>query len=378
MALPREMSVLLSDVRPDKTFLDFSLVKRPTPVIEKPTDIIIRMEAAPINPSDIGVIFGASDRLASIQETPICVSAPIAEKFRGSFEKDQYGNSRKGGVVCGNEGAGVVVAAGSHEKAQALIGKTVAVFGSGGCYATYRKANGVSNAVLPMPDGVLPRTAASSFVNPLTALGFINTMREGGHSALVHTAAASQLGQMLLRICLKDKIQLVNVVRRPEQEAMLRAIDPAAIIVNQSAPNFAADLAKAMKQTNASIAFDATGGGALSSHILDAFDKASQVRDGTQLYNYGMLDTSPSTMTAEQKARTGFWLLPMWQAQHKKEFAENMQRVAREITTTFTSSYTAEVGLPQAVTLPALQIYAKQETGKKYLLNPQATQFAKL
>jgi len=372
------MSVLLSDVRADKSFLDFSLEKRPTPTIDKPTDIIIRMDAAPINPSDIGVIFGASNRLASIQERPNCVSAPIAEKFRGAFEKDQYGNSRKGGIVCGNEGAGVVVAAGSDEKARALIGKTVAVFGSGGCYATYRKANGVSNAVLPMPDGVTPRSAASAFVNPLTVLGFLSSMREGGHGALVHTAAASQLGQMLLRVCSKDKIPLVNIVRRQEQEALLRSIDPAAIIVNQSSPSFGADLAEAIKHAGATLAFDATGGGPLSADILNAFDAAGKVKDGVQLYNYGGLDTSPSTMTPAQKKRAGFWLLPMWQSQHKKEFAQNMQRVASEITTTFVTSYTAEVSLAQAVTLQALQVYAKQETGKKYLLNPQATAVSKL
>jgi len=378
MSVPTEMSVLLSDVRADRSFLDFSLEKMPTPQIEKPTDVIIRMEAAPINPSDIGVIFGASDRMGSVQTSPTCVSAPIPPKFKDSFEKDQYGNARKGGIVCGNEGAGVVVAAGSHEKAQALIGKTVAVFGSGGCYASYRKANGTSNAVSPMPDGVTPRQAASSFVNPLTVLGMLATMKESGHSGLVHTAAASQLGQMMLRVCVKDGIPLVNIVRRAEQEALLRAIHPAAIIVNQSSPSFAVDLKEAVAQHKATIGFDATGGGALSAQILTAFDEAGLTKDGDQLHNYGMLDTSPSTSTSAQKKRTNFWLLPMWQAQHKKEFAVNMQRVAGEITTTFATSYTAEVSIEQAVSLPALQVYAKQETGKKYLLNPQSLTMSKL
>lgn len=378
MALPAEMSVLLSDVRADKTYLDFSLEKRPTPTIEKPTEIIIRMEASPINPSDIGVIFGASNRLESIQERPHCVSAPIPEKFRGEFEKDQYGNSRKGGIVCGNEGAGIVVAAGSDEKAQAMIGKVVAVFGSGGCYATYRKVNGVSGGVLVMPDGVTPRMAASAFVNPLTSLGFISTMREQGHKALVHTAAASQLGQMLMRICLKDKIPLVNIVRRPEQEVLLRSIDPTAIIVNQASPSFHSDLVHAIKQTNATLAFDATGGGSLSADILNAIDAAGMAKKGVQLYNYGRLDTSRSSMTSAQQKRATFWLLPMWQSKHKQQFAENKQRVASEITSTFVSNYTAEVSLEQAVTLQALQVYAKQETGKKYLLNPQSNITSKL
>lgn len=378
MALPPDMSVLFSDVRADKTFLDFSLARKPTPAIEKPTDVIVRIEAAPVNPSDIGVIFGASDRLSAVQERPGCVSAPIGERFRDSFEKDQYGNARKGGLVPGNEGAGIVVATGGGEKVKALLGRTVAVFGSGGCYATYRKVNGASSAVMPMPDGVTPREAASSFVNPLTVLGMHATMREGRHAGLVHTAAASQLGQMMLRVCVQDGVPLVNIVRKPEQEAILRAIDPAAIVVNQTSPSFGADLAAAINKSQATLAFDATGGGSLSAQILDAFDNAGQAREGVQLYQYGGLDTSPSTLTPAQKPRTGFWLLPMWQAQHKKEFSESMLRVAREITTTFATSYTAEVGLEQAVTLPALQVYARQETGKKYLINPQLTTVSRL
>jgi len=226
-----------------------------------------------------------------------------------------------------------------------LIGKIVAVFGSGGCYATYRRANGVSNAVLPMPDGVTPSECASSFVNPLTALGMISTMREGGHTALVHTAAASQLGQMMARICNQGKIPLVNVVRRAEQEVFLRSINPDSIIINQTSTSFITDLANAMKQTGATVAFDATGGGSLSADILVALDKAGLSREGVQLYNYGRLDTSPSTMTGEQKKRSVFWLLPAWQAQHRKEFAENMRRVAGEIRTTFATSYTAELGM---------------------------------
>lgn len=377
-SLPAEMSVLLSDVRADRSFLDFKLAKVPTPQIEKETDVIIEMRAAPINPSDIGVIFGASRRLDAVQERPDCVSAPIDEQFRESFEKDQYGNSRKGGIVCGNEGAGVVVAAGSSEKAQSLLGKTVAVFGSGGCYAAYRKASAAGNSTMLMPDGVSPRQCASAFVNPLTALGMLSTAKETGHAGVVHTAAASQLGQMMLKICMKDDIPLVNVVRRPQQEELLRSINPAAVIVSQASASFEADLAAAIKQCNATIAFDATGGGPLSAQLLKAIDQAGFTKEGIQLYNYGFLDTRPSTMTAEQKKRNEFWLLPMWAAKNRTKFSENMRRVTAEITTTFVTNYTAEVGLVQAVTVEALQVYAKQETGKKYLLNPQAVVMAKL
>lgn len=311
MALPVEMSVLLSDVRSDKSFLDFSLAKKPTPTIDTPRDIIIRMEAAPINPSDIGVIFGASSRMDAVQNGAECVSAPIDPRFAGAFEKDQYGNSREGGIVCGNEGAGVVVAAGESEEAQALLGKVVASFGSGGCYATYYKTRAGGNSVMPMPDGVTPSQAASSFVNPLTVLGMLSTALEEGHTAVVHTAAASQLGQMMVRVGMADGIPLVNVVRRPEQEQLLRAINPDAIIVSQASPSFEADLAAAIKRTGATIGFDATGGGSLSSQILDAIDAAGLTKDGLQLYNYGGLDTSASTSTKAQKARTSFWLLPV-------------------------------------------------------------------
>jgi NADPH2:quinone reductase len=146
------------------------------------------------------VIFGASDRLAAEQNGESCVSAPIDPKRKGAFEKDQYGNSRSGGIVCGNEGAGVVVAAGDDPAAQALLGKVVATFGSGGCYATYYKTRAGGNSVMAMPAGVTPSQAASSFVNPLTVLGMLSTGLEEGHTAVIHTAAASQLGQMMNRV----------------------------------------------------------------------------------------------------------------------------------------------------------------------------------
>ena len=182
----------------------------------------------------------------------------------------------------------------------------------------------------------------------------------------------------LLWLSRPQDIPLVNVVRRPQQEQLLKSINPQAVIVSQASSTFEADLARAIKQCEATIGFDATGGGPLSAQILDAIDQAELTKEGIQLYNYGGLDTSPSTMTAEQRKRNGFWLLPGWAAKDRTKFADSMKRVASEITTTFATSYTAEVGLAQAVTVDALQVYAKQETGKKYLLNPQATATAKL
>ena len=383
-ALPPTMRVLLSDVRPDRSFVDFSLATRPTPTLTKDTEVIIRMEACPINPSDIGVIFGASRRLEAAQTGHQKVSAPIPERFRGTFETDQYGNKRaEGGIVCGNEGAGVVVAAGSAAKG--LLGKVVAVFGSGGCYAEFRKASARGNSINVMPDGVTPTQAASSYVNPLTALGMLSTAKEAGHKALVHTAAASQLGRMMLKICAADNFPLVNVVRRERQAEELRAIDPGAIVVNQSLPTFEDDLAAAVKLTGATVAFDATGGGALSAKLLEAIDRAADDAKagrssasspssphspsfGKQLYNYGALDTSPSTMDAAQKARSEFWLLPVWAAQHRPLFAANMKRVQEEITTTFATTYEAEVAMGDAATVDAVRVWARQETGRKYLL----------
>lgn len=378
MSLPNDMEVLASSLRADGSSIDFSLVRKPTPKIDKPTDVLIRMEATPINPSDLGVIFGASDRAAARQGGPNVLTVPVPPELLESMRMTPYGTERTGDIIPGNEGCGVVVAAGSDPVAQALLGKVVAVFGNGGCYATYRKAKGGSNAVMPMPDGVTPQQAASSFVNPMTALGFVHSMRSEGHSALVQTAAASQLGQMLMRICMQDSIPLVNVVRKPEQEAILKAINPDAICVNQALPSFVDDLAMAMKRTNATLAFDATGGGHLSSQILCAFEKGGQTRDGLQLYNYGMLDTSRSTMSRDQRKKASFWLLPGWQAKNRDVWAQHMLRVGNEITTTFATSYTAEVSMSQAVTLSALQVYGQQETGKKYLLNPQKTVAAKL
>ena len=377
-SIPTQMRCLISDVRPDKTFIDFKLAMKPVPTIQKPTDVILRMEAAPMNPSDIGVIFGASMRENAVQTSSDCISAPIPPKYAHTFEKDNYGNSRAGGIMCGNEGAGVVVAAGDAPEAQAILGKTVAVFGSGGCYAEYRKASARGNSLNVFPDGTTAAEAASSYVNPLTALGMLSTAVEEGHPACISTAAASQLGQMMVRIAMADNYPIVNVVRRDAQIDLLRAINPNAIVVNQSNDDFEDKLLAAVKETGASVAFDATGGGNLSSQLLEAIDRAGLTKAGTQLYNYGGLDTSPSTMTKGQRKRSGFWFLGAFSAKDRANFKRCMGRVRDEIKTTFATNYTAIVPLQQAVQLDALNVYGKQTTGKKYLLMPFAKDFAKL
>jgi NADPH2:quinone reductase len=373
--LPPTMSALISDVTPGTTHVHFKLVHDyPTPKITGENDIIIRMDASPINPSDIGVIFGNSDRKQAFQKDTNCISTPIDIKHRKTFATDQYGRPRKkGGINCGNEGAGVVVAAGTSLRAQELLGKVVAVFGSGGCYSQYKLASAVGRSINVMPNGIDPIQASSSYVNPLTALGLLSTVALEGHKAVISTAAASQLGQMMVRICMNDDKMpsLINIVRREKQRELLLSINPKAIVLNSSDRNFESKLLVAVVSYNVTAALDATGGGSLSSKLLNAIDTAGLKRSNVvQLYHYGRLDTSPSTMTKEQIRRSEFWLLPIWGSKNKKEFKKNMNIVKERITSTFKTDYTTVIRMDEAVNLNIMKEFEKQRTGKKYLLIP--------
>jgi NADPH2:quinone reductase len=278
----------------------------------------------------------------------------------------------------GNEGAGVVVAAGSAPVAQALLGKTVAAAG-GGMYAQYRCVDVLF--CLELPAGMPAVDGASSFVNPMTALGIVETMRLENHVAIVHTAAASNLGQMLNRLCVSEQIPLVNVVRRPEQEELLRSAG-AAYVCNSTAPDFMASLTAAVKETSATLAFDAVGGGRLASQILTCMEAAASAgtgysRYGTavhkQVYIYGSLDRGPTELIRNFGTAwsIGGWLLtPFLQKIGLEEIARLRDRVAAGLTTTFASTYTDEVSLAGALTLDAMQAYARQATGQKYLIRP--------
>jgi NADPH2:quinone reductase len=249
--LPRTGFQLRSKIdRNGQLELSLLSVDLPAPASD---EVLIHIQAAPINPSDIGLLFGAADLRAltasGTAALPV-VTAPVPA------------------VPVGNEGAGTVVAAGASPAAQALLGKTVAVLG-GAMYAQYRAIR--ADQCLVLPEGASAAEGASCFVNPLTALGMVETMRREGHKALVHTAAASNLGQMLNRICLKDGIGLVNIVRKPEQAALLKA-QGAQHVCDSSAPSFLADLTEALVQTGATIAFDATGGGRLAGQILGCME----------------------------------------------------------------------------------------------------------
>jgi NADPH:quinone reductase-like Zn-dependent oxidoreductase len=279
----------------------------------------------------------------------------------------------------GNEGAGVVVAAGSEPSAQALLGRTVAGIG-GAMYAQYRTLKAAD--VLPLPPGASPAEGASCFVNPLTALGMVATMRAEGHTALVHTAAASNLGQMLNKICLKDDVALVNIVRSPEQAKILTDIG-AKHVADSTATSFMDDLVKALVETGATLAFDAIGGGRLASQILSAMEQAavqrmtSYSRYGStthkQVYIYGGLDTRPTELARSYGMAWGLggWLLtPFLMKIGPAEGQKLRQRVADELKTTFASHYTAEISLAEALQPEIIAAYNKRATGEKYLVNP--------
>ena len=356
--------------------LELSLADVPVPT---PADdeVLVRMEAAPVNPSDLGLLFGMADlstaKASGSAGRPV-ISATVPEKLMKTMA-GRVGES----MAVGNEGAGVVVQAGASPAAQALLGRTVAIIG-GAMYAQYRAIKAVQCLVLPA--GTSARDGASCFVNPLTALGMVETMRMEGHKALVHTVGASNLGQMLNRICLKDGIGLVNIVRKQEQADMLRALGAKHICVS-SAPNFLDDLTAALVETGATIAFDAIGGGRLAGQILGCMEAAANKtakeysRYGStvhkQVYIYGGLDRAPTEFNRNFGMTWGMggWLLfPFLQKIGFPAAQKLRERVVAELKTTFVSSYTAEVSLAGALQLDAIAAYGKQATATKYLINP--------
>lgn len=336
-------------------------------------EVLVRVEASPLNPSDLGLLLGPAD-VSTLKQSGGVTTAKVPEQFLKALAAriDQP-------MPVGNEGAGVVIAAGPDPKAQALVGKTVAILG-GAMYAQYRTLK--AGDVLPLPAGASAADGASCFVNPLTALGMTETMRAEGHTALVHTAAASNLGQMLNKICLKDGIDLVNIVRSPEQAKILQDIG-AKYIVDSSAPTFQDDLLQALIATNATIAFDAIGGGKLASQILSGMEAAANAKGGAysrygssvfkQVYIYGSLDTRPSELARNfgLSWSLGGWLLTPFLAKLGAEGTQRLrQRVVDELKTTFASHYTAEISLAEALDPTVIAAYQKKATGEKYLINP--------
>lgn len=356
--------------------LELSLVEEPIPR-PGPDEVVVRVEAAPINPSDLGQLFAAADlgnlRQSGTAQRPVVtatVSRSIVEALAARVDRP---------MGAGNEGAGEVIAAGPSAAAQAMLGRTVATF-AGEMYAQFRCVP-VAQCV-PLPANVTPVQGASCFVNPMTVLGIVETTRTEGHSALVHTAAASNLGQMLNRVCIEDRLDLVNVVRSGDQERLLRS-QGARHVCNSAAPSFERELAAALEATNATIAFDAVGGGTLGDRILAAMESV-HARKATgyslygtsthkQLYIYGALDTSPTVLRRNYGAYWSIagWLLPQFMQKVGPETIARMQRrVLDGLSTTFASRYTKEISLADALRVDEIAIYARRATNGKYLISP--------
>ena len=354
--------------------LSLAQVSVPSP---GPEEVVVRLEAAPINPSDLGLLLGAADwtnaKVSGSNSDPI-VSALVPAKIMPAMAAriDMP-------MPVGNEGAGVVVEAGSSEAAQALLGKTVAVLG-GAMYSQFRCVP-IGQCLL-LPPGASAAEGASCFVNPLTALGMVGTMQREGHKALVHTAAASNLGQMLNRLCLKDGVGLVNIVRKKEQEDLLKAAGAAYVCRTDSA-TFMQELTDAVAATGATLGFDAIGGGPLAGQILSSMEAAanrgakSYSRYGSaihkQVYLYGALDMSPTVLNRNYGMAWGIggWLLtPFIEKIGPPAFQALKQRVAAELKTTFASHYSKEISLAEALQLDTIAVYSKRSTGQKYLINP--------
>jgi NADPH2:quinone reductase len=390
-AIPKEALQLRSIVRHTGE-LELSLVSAPVPEPGE-HEVLIRVEAAPINPSDLANLFGPADLSTIVQsgtrERPIVTARiPGAALASVAGRLDQP-------MSVGNEGAGTVVKAGASARAQSLLGKTVAAFPTG-TYCQYRCADARSCIVLP--EDTTAAEGASCFVNPLTALCMVETMKREGHQALVHTAAASNLGQMLQRLCLKEGVAVVNIVRSDAQAAILRAIG-AVHVCNSTSAGFEEELTQALLDTGATIAFDATGGGTLASSILSCMEAAlgrkaraeatlagasgkrpdADGRYGSeihkQVYLYGNLERGPTLLSRAYGSAwsVGGWLLFPFLAKIGRENAEQLRkRVAAELKTTFASHYTNQVSLAGMLQPDAIAEYSKRATGKKYLVCPQS------
>ena len=341
-----------------------------------PDEVVVRVEASPLNPSDIGLLFGAADITSVRQMTgangPVLIADVPPERLgtmKGRLDQ---------ALPVGNEGAGMVVLAGDSVAAQALQGRLVAVIG-GAMYSQYRTIP-VRDCLL-LPVGTTAVDGASCFVNPLTALGMVETMRSEGHTALVHTAAASNLGVMLNRICLAEDIGLVNVVRSASQEAMLRMLG-ATHVCDSSAPSFQENLVKAIAATGATLAFDAIGGGSLAGQILSSMEASisptpSYSRYGSsthkQVYIYGGLDTGPTIFNRSfgMSYGIGGWLLFHFLARTNPKVVDRLKaRIASELKTTFASHYANEISLLEVLDPKTVALFAKRATGEKYLINP--------
>lgn len=373
--LPATNRTMLTEVKPEGVLeLYLADLSMPTP---KDHEVVVKVQATPINPSDLGLMVGAADVTSAraIDRAGLPGIAMNVPEAGMRFMAGRIGQA----LPIGNEGCGVVVAAGAAPEAQALMGKTVALIG-GEIYAQYRCL--AAQMCMPLPDGTAPEDGASCFVNPLTSLGFVETMKLEGYKAIVHAAAASNLGQMLVKICKADGIPLVNIVRSDEQVALLKGIG-AEIVLNSNDEDFVEKLTAAIAETEAFLGFDPIGGGKLAGQILGAMEAAAVRRMSAysrygsdqmkQVYIYGALDVGPTILNRNFGLTWSLsgWLLTPFMAKAGPEIVGRMRaRVAAELTTTFKSHYSHEVSLEQAVDVATMQAYNAKRTGEKYLIRP--------
>jgi NADPH:quinone reductase len=374
-ALPETQTMMMTRVNADATldlYLDTAPVAAP-----RDHEVVVKILATPINPSDLGLMVGAADMStarASDRNGLPCITANVPPPGMRAMA------SRVGDALpIGNEGCGTVVAAGASPEAQALMGKTVAVLG-GSIYAEYRTLP--AGMCMVLPEGTDPKDGASCFVNPLTALGFTETMKAEGYAGIIHAAAASNLGQMLVKICKADGIPLINIVRNQAQVDLLKGIG-AEHVLDSSAESFVNDLTDKIEATGIFLGFDPIGGGKLSSQILGAMEAAAVRRmkeysrygsdQMKQVYIYGGLDMGPTILNRSFGLTwsLGGWLLTPFMAKAGGEVVGRMRkRVADELTTTFKSHYSHEVSLHDALKLDTVHAYNAKRTGEKYLIRP--------
>ena len=373
--LPETNLTMLTEVKADG-ILEMYLAALPMPQ-PKDHEVLVKVLATPINPSDLGLMVGAADvsSARSIDRDGHPGVAMDVSDAGMRFMASRVGQA----MPIGNEGCGIVVAAGASDAAQALLGKTVALIG-GEIYAEYRCL--AAMACMPLPEGTEPEDGASCFVNPLTSLGFTETMKLEGYKGIVHAAAASNLGQMLVKICKADGIPLVNIVRSQAQVDLLKSIG-AEIVLDSSSENFSEDLVQAIYDTEAFLGFDPIGGGKISSQILAAMEAAAVKRmtaysrygsdQMKQVYIYGALDVGPTVLNRSFGLTWGLggWLLTPFMAKAGAEIVGKMRaRVAAELTTTFKSHYSHRISLAEAINPATLQAYNAKRTGEKYLIKP--------
>lgn len=355
--------------------LELSLQPTPIPALEA-DEVLVEVQAAPINPSDLGLLVGPADVSSAVFEGEGEGRTLRAEVRPAALA---YAKARHDlSIPVGNEGAGVVVEAGASPGAQALAGRLVTMR-SGATYARYVRTKAAN--CLPLPPGAAARDGASAFVNPMTALGMVETMRREGHTGLVHTAAASNLGQMLNRLCQTDGVPLVNVVRSPAQAALLREAG-AEHVCDTSQPDFSESLRAALKATGATLGFDAVGGGWLASNILQAMEEVASAGQPFSIYGsssrkhvyiYGALDLGPTQLSRGLGLAwsVGGWLVSNFLQAAGPEVAARLQaRVLAELTTTFASRYTQTISLSQALDRDTFFAYLRRSTGEKVLIDP--------